>query len=155
MTGIKEGTAKKYQTLIREGVPTVNGRIYSDGSLETIKGLLQPYIEKNICFAVLGADADAFCKYNGYNYKDLHSDKAMGLYSGIVKSFDIVNGQGELEIAPLKTSAGHILEEMQEFGIDFKVDFLAYAMLNNQYVKEINEVVPVILLRRETNESKD
>lgn len=155
MTGIKEGTAKKYQTLIREGVPTVNGRIYGDGSLETIKGFLQPYIEKNICFAVLGADADAFCKYNGYNYRDLDSDRAIGLYSGIVKSFDIVNGQGELEISPLKTSAGNNFRAMQEFGVDFKVDFLAYAMLNDKYVKEINEVVPIILLRRETNESKD
>ena len=145
---------KKYSTIIKEGVTTPNGRLYKKGSLDKIKEFLQPYIDKNCCFTVLGADRDAFCMYNGYGVRELYTDKAVGLYSGLVKSFNINEGRGELEVDSIPTSAGHSFESMQEFGIDFSVDFDIAGIINESDSSvTIKDISPVVVLRR--NESKN
>lgn len=139
-----------YNTIIKEGEITPNKRIYTYGSLAKIKEKLQPYIDKNICFVALGADRDCFLKYNGYSVEDLSTDRALGLYSGIVKSFDIKNNQGELEIQPIPTSSGRNLQALQECGVKFNVDFdVACYIEDGEYPRlTVNDVSPVVILRR-------
>ena len=59
-----------------------------------------------------------------------------------------------MEVDSIPTSAGHSFESMQEFGIDFSVDFDIAGIINESDSSvTIKDISPVVVLRR--NESKN
>jgi len=144
------------RTIIKEGEPTKNGRVYSTGVMAKIKESLQPYIDKKICWVVLGSDRDVFITACASDIQDLFTERAFGLYAGLVKGFFIENGEGILDIEILPTAVGDNLKTYLELGVDFRVDFdIKISLIEHTddglpliTPENIIEVIPVVSLRK-------
>lgn len=145
----------KFKSIIEEGKVTKARRMYPADVLEGIKEYLVPYVEKNICFVVLGTDRDAFLTYNGLDPSALNSDKAIGLYSGIVKKIEREEGRLVFDIEPLQTPSGDKLSSYIELDSNLVVDFYVRgkstfsAKDDAEVLNCIDEVLPVVVLMRE------
>lgn len=86
------------KSIIVEGEKTINGRIYPTGSMQIIKERLKDHIKNLSLFCVL-ADMDKIYDIT--------------TYAGIVRGFDIIDGQAYLDIIPITdVERGKFLQAM-------------------------------------------
>ena len=113
-----------FKTIIVEDKPTANRRIYRKGFLQKIKDKLQDGIENRKCFVTLDYDIDMASSVDTMLKK--------GLLAGIVVNFEIENGQGIIEVFPLKgTISGDRLIRYDNSGIPLGIDFKLHAKLED------------------------
>lgn len=109
-----------FKSIIKEGVPTINNRIYSEGSLQKFKDYLQEKIDNKTCFVWFGN-----IRLDETNIND---------YVGIVESFDIEDGVGIFDITLLDKPEKQIIECMSDkFFVDF---YLEAKIFEDSYQEE-------------------
>ena len=113
-----------FKSIIKEGVPTINNRIYEEGSLQKFKDYLQEKIDNKTCFVWFGN-----VRLDETNLND---------YVGIVESFAIEDGVGIFDITLLDKPEKQIIESMSDkFFVDF---YLAAKIFEDSYQEEHRRV---------------
>lgn len=110
-----------FSTIIKEGVPTPNGRVYPEGSLQKIKEQMQADIENGRCLMFYGIDTE----------KEI-TDTNLNKVAGIVKEFRIEDGQEifDVELTPTFQTI------MFAFDRKYEVDFFLNAKIKEEKTPE-------------------
>lgn len=117
----------QFKSIIKEGVPTANGRIYEKGSLQKFKDYLQEKIDNKTCFVWMGQEITE------------PDDSMIKDAVGVVESIDVKDGQAIFDITLFDTPRKQMIELLSD---DLLVDFLLCGKtldeLNNEGYKVVD-----------------